>query len=218
MKYSILLQILRWLAILLIVRVLVTILSNYSDYFPPNFQSLFLEGREATFAGLYAVAFYIHIFSSPFVLLNGLLLVSSKFHLRQPKLHRLLGRAQVLVLLLLVLPSSVIMSRHAFGGWWAGLSFHLLSFTTATCAIMGVIHARKRQFVPHRRWMLRCYILICSAVVLRLVSGTLGLMGVSNAELAYILAAWCSWVLPLLVLELIYSGILMRLWFERSRL
>lgn len=43
--------VLRWLAAALVLRVLVTILLNYPDYFPPNFDSLFLEGREATFAG-----------------------------------------------------------------------------------------------------------------------------------------------------------------------
>ena len=30
---------------------------NYPDYFPANFESLFLQGREATFNGVYAVAF-----------------------------------------------------------------------------------------------------------------------------------------------------------------
>ena len=41
---------LRWLAVVLILRVLVAILANYPDYFPPNFDSLFLQGREATFS------------------------------------------------------------------------------------------------------------------------------------------------------------------------
>ena len=34
--------------------------------------------------------------------------------------------------------------------------------------------------------MQRCYVLICSAVVLRLMSGAAGLVGVSSAEGAYI--------------------------------
>jgi hypothetical protein len=47
-----LLTALRWLAAALVLRVLGTILANYPDYFPPRFDSLFLEGREATFAGV----------------------------------------------------------------------------------------------------------------------------------------------------------------------
>jgi len=68
-RYRILTTVLRWLAVVLILRVLATILTNYSDYFPPQFDSLFLQGREATFTGAYRPAFYVHIFSGPAVLL-----------------------------------------------------------------------------------------------------------------------------------------------------
>src|SRR5438045_7783436 len=109
----ILTSILRWLAVLLILRVLATILANYPDYFPPNFDSLFLQGREATFSGAYRAAFYVHIFSGPLVLLNGLFLLSESIRRRHRAWHRCLGRVQVVVLLVFVLPSSVVMSQHA---------------------------------------------------------------------------------------------------------
>lgn len=202
MRYRILTTALRWLAVVLILRVLVTILANYPDYFPPDFDSLFLQGREATFTGIYPAAFYIHIFSGPVVLVNGLILLSESVRRRHGGLHRCLGRVQVAVLLLFVLPSAVVMSRHAFGGWPAGLSFLLLSAATAGCAIVGVVHARRRQFARHRRWMLRSYVLICSAVALRLISGTAGLAGASSPEEAYIVAAWSSWLIPLAAFEI----------------
>jgi uncharacterized membrane protein len=201
-RYRILTTILRWLAVVLILRVLATILANYPDYFPPNFDALFLEGREATFTGAYRPAFYVHIFSGPVVLLGGLILLSENVRRRHPGLHRVLGRVQVVVLLLFVLPSSVVMSRHAFGGPAAGLSFLLLSVATASCAIAGVVHARRRHFAQHRRWMLRCYVLICSAVALRLISGAAGLVGVPSPEGAYVVAAWSSWLFPLAAYEI----------------
>ena len=202
MRYRILTTVLRWLAVVLILRVLATILANYPDYFPPNFDSLFLQGREATFTGAYRPAFYVHIFSGPVVLLNGLILLSEYVRRRHGGLHRVLGRVQVVVLLLFVLPSSVVMSRHAFGGWPAGLSFLLLSAATAGCAIVGVVHARRRRYDRHRRWMLRSYVLICSAVALRLISGAAGLVGVPSPEGAYIVAAWSSWLFPLAAYEI----------------
>jgi uncharacterized membrane protein len=186
----------------LILRVLVTILANYPDYFPPKFDSLFLQGREGTFAGAYPVAFYVHIFSGPLVLVNGLILLSESVRRRRGGLHRVLGRVQVAVLLVLVLPSAVVMSRHAFGGWPAGLSFLLLSLATASCAVIGVVYARRRRYEQHRRWMLRSYILICSAVALRLLSGAASLVEVSSPERTYIIAAWSSWLLPLAAYEL----------------
>jgi hypothetical protein len=202
-KFSILTTVLRWLAVVLILRVLVVILSNYPDYFPPNFDSLFLQGREATFGGAYCAAFYVHILSAPLVLVNGLILLSAYVRRRHAGWHRWLGRIQVVVLLLFVLPSSVVMSRHAFGGWAAGLSFLLLSAATAGCAVVGVVYAYRRRYDRHRRWMLRSYVLICSAVALRLVSGTAGLLGVPSPEQAYVVAAWSSWLVPLAAYEIL---------------
>jgi uncharacterized membrane protein len=193
----------RWLAVVLILRVLIATLANYPDYFPPDFDSLFLDGREATFTQAYQVAFYVHILSSPLVLLNGLILLSDKFRRRYAGWHRVLGRVQVIVLLLLVLPSSVAMARYAFGGWPAGLSFLLLSLVTGICAIVGVVNARRRRFDKHRRWMLRTYVLLCSTVVLRLTLGAASLIGVSSPENASIFAAWSSWLIPLFVLEIV---------------
>ena len=203
MRYRILKTVLRWLAVVLILRVLATILANYPDYFPPNFDSLFLQGREATFVGIYRPAFYVHIFSGPVVLFNGLILLSEYVRRWHAGMHRFLSRVQVVVLLLFVLPRSVVMSRHAFGGWPAGLSFLLLSAATASCAITGVVQAWRRRYDRHRRWMLRSYILICSAVVLRLISGAAGLVGVPSPEAAYIIAAWSSWLFPLAAYELV---------------
>lgn len=201
MNRQILIAVLGWLSVLLILRVLLSILSNYPDYFPPNFDSLFLEGREDTFAGLYRTAFYVHIFTSPIVLLNGLLLFSNYIHRHHRGLHRVLGRIQVFVLLLFVLPSSVVMAQHSYGGWRAGLSFILLALATAICVSIGVVHARGRRFALHRKWMIRTYLLICSAVVLRLLSGTLELFGIERPATAYILAVWCSWLVPLTFFE-----------------
>lgn len=201
MRYHLLLTALRWLAVALVLRVLVTIVANYPDYFPPNFDALFLQGREAMFGGAYRVAFYAHIFAGPVVLLNGLLLLSESVRRRYRGLHRGLGWLQVVVLLGLVLPTSVVMSRYAFGGWASGLSFLLLSVATAGCAVAGVVQAKRRRYDRHRRWMLRCYVLICSAVVLRLISGAAGLLGVSNPEAAYVAAAWGSWLGPLAIYE-----------------
>lgn len=51
--------------------------------------------------------------------------------------------------------------------------------------------------------MLRSYVLVCSAVVLRLISGAAELAGAEDSESAYIVAAWGSWVLPLAGYEVV---------------
>jgi uncharacterized membrane protein len=201
-RHRLLTAALRWLAAVLVLRVLAAVLANYPDYFPPDFDSLFLQGREATFAGAYRAAFYAHILSAPVVLVLGLVLMSG-YSLRRRRLHRVLGRVYVGVLLGVMLPSAAVMGRHAFGGRPAGVSFLLLTGATAACAVLGVAHARAGRYDRHRVWMTRCYLLVCSAVALRLISGAAGLVGVADPERAYTAAAWASWLVPLAAYEVV---------------
>jgi hypothetical protein len=102
-----------------------------------------------------------------------------------------------------VLPSGLVMARNAFGGWAAGTSFVLLSLLTAYCTIRGIIAARQRRFAQHRIWMTRSFLLMGSAIVLRLVSGALETIGVESPVSAYICAAWTSWIIPITAYELL---------------
>lgn len=196
-----LMAVLRGLAILLILRVLAAIVANYPDYFPPNFDSLFLQGREATFNRTYRLAFYAHIVCGPLVLVSGLILLSETVRRHWSGAHRRLGRVHAILVLSVLVPSSAVMSRDAFGGWPAGLSFLTLAMATAICVVWGVTDARRRNYAWHRLWMLRSYLLICSAVMLRIASGLAEAIGVSDPEAAYIVAAWGSWLIPLAAFE-----------------
>lgn len=203
-RRTLLLTAARWLAGVLVVRVLLSVLANYPDYFPPNFDSLFLDGRERTFWGWYAVAFYVHILTSPWALLAGLVLLSDRVRRRWPGWHRRLGRVQVVLILAAVVPSAAVMALRAYAGPAAGASFFLLAVATGYCAARGWREAVRRRFDAHRRWMVRCAVLLGSAVTLRLLSGAISLSGVSDPEAAYILAAWASWLGPLAACEVVF--------------
>jgi uncharacterized membrane protein len=195
-------SLLKWLAVILILRVLLTILRNYPGYFPADFRTLFLQGREHDFPGLYAIAFYTHIITAPMVLVFGLFLLSERARRWSWRIHRNLGRVQAWLILIFVVPSSVVMSHYAYAGPAAGLSFFFLSVATAMSTLFGVYHAWKRQIHQHREWMDRGYVLLSSAVILRLISGAAIVLEVEKAEEAYILATWSSWLIPLGLYEL----------------
>ena len=191
---------LTWVVVFLICKTVVAIVANYGDYFPPNFQSDFLLNRESHFFGAYRFAFYIHIIVSPLTLLSGLLLLNRRIRSRRPHLHRTLGKAHIASVLFLVVPSSLWMSAYAFSGNLAGSGFAILSLVTALCAVQGWIHARERRFEQHQLWMNRCFVLLCSAIVLRLVSGAGLVMGL-EAWWLYPMCAWGSWVLQIAIFE-----------------
>ncbi len=101
-------RILTLLAGVLVLKVTADVVSNYHNYFPPNFASDFLRGRERDFFGVYQWAFYTHILSGPVSLILGLILIGERSRARFPKWHRYLGRLQVACVLLLVTPSGLV--------------------------------------------------------------------------------------------------------------
>jgi hypothetical protein len=184
----------------LIIKVALGVLLAYGYYFPPDFRSDFLRGRESYFWGGYHWAFYAHLISGPTTLLLGTLLVSDWFRSRAPIWHRRLGRVQVALILLLLVPSGFYMARYAETGAIAGMGLGLLALATAACALLGWREAVRRKFADHRRWMLRTFILLCSAVVIRMIGGLATVLALDAAWL-YPASCWTSWLLPLLVFE-----------------
>lgn len=180
----------------LVVKVTLSVVLGYRAYFPPNFRADFLLGREAYFFGAYRWAFYAHIAAGPVALLAGLLLVSERFRRRWPAVHRGLGKCQIALVTLVVAPSGAWMAWYAQSGGVAGWGFFLLAVATAGCAVMGWRSAAGRRFEEHRCWMWRCFLLLCSAVVVRLVGGLATVTGV-DADWVYPLTAWVSWLGPL---------------------
>jgi len=189
------------LAGLLILKVTVSVVLGYRNYFPPDFNSDFLRGREHYFFGGYQWAFYAHIASGPLALVAGTMLVSDPFRRRFPKWHRFLGRFQIANILLLVAPGGLWLAWYAAAGPIAAVGFAFLALLTGLCAALGVRAAVERRFAVHRRWMWRSYLLLCSAVVLRLVGGLVTVVGIHAAWFDPV-ASWASWSVPLALFEL----------------
>lgn len=199
---TILPRIITLLAGLVVLDVTLSVVLVYRDYFPPNFAADFLRGRQAYFFGAYQYAFYAHIASGPVTLILGLILLGERVRMRFPRWHRTLGKLQVALVLCLLTPSGLWMAFYADSGIVAGAGFATLAVATATCTLLGWRTAVKRRFAEHRRWMWRTFLLLSSAVVLRLIGG-LATVTEIGVTWSYPLAAWASWLLPLAVFELI---------------
>lgn len=171
---------------------------NYVDYFPPNLESEFLLGRSGYFWGSYQWAFYCHILASPFALPFGLFLLNDKLRMRFPLWHRRIGKTQVLLVLLLVAPSGLWMAFYADSN--AVLGFVVMSVATGVTAAMGWITAVRRQFLVHRRWMWRNYLLLTSAVTIRVINTTAIRLDWPG-DWIYPFSAWASWLVPLMIFE-----------------
>jgi putative effector of murein hydrolase LrgA (UPF0299 family) len=201
-RHSLLSRALAILAALLVCKVTLSVVIGYSSYFPPDFESDFLLGRETYFWGAYHWAFYAHLVAGPASLLLGTLLISTRFRSVAPRWHRRLGRTLAAVVLLLLVPSGLWMARYAATGAVAGWGLGTLAIATAACVVLGVRAAVARSFADHERWMWRTYMLLVSAVVIRLIGG-LATVTQFDALWLYPLSCWISWLTPLVVFEAI---------------
>lgn len=199
---SLLSRLLKALTAVLIAKVTVSVLLGYRDYWPPDFDSDFLRGREAYFWGAYHWAFYTHLVSGPVALTLGALLASAHFSNRVPRWHRRLGRIHAGCVLLLLVPSGLYMAFYAASGAVASAGLASLAVATAACVAIGWRAAVLRRFAEHRRWMLRAFVLLCSAIVIRMIGG-LATVAEFDAIWLYPASAWGSWLVPLVAFEFI---------------
>ena len=193
-------RVLAILAVLLVCKVTASVLIGYRHYLPPDFDSEFLRGREPYFWGAYGGAFYTHLISGPAALVLGTILVSDRFRRSAANWHRRLGRLQGICVLLFLAPSGLVMARYAMTGTVAAWGLGSLAIATAACVLLGWKAAVERRLSDHRRWMWRTYMLLLSAVVIRIIGGLATVAG-WEALWLYPLSTWASWLVPLAVFE-----------------
>ncbi|MEM8669036.1 MAG: DUF2306 domain-containing protein [Planctomycetota bacterium] len=180
------------------------ILAPYPFYLPADLSRGFLRNKsEFFYNSAFFIGFYAHIVSAPFALLCGTLQMSRTIRRRAPRWHRKLGYVYCLAVLLLAAPGGLIMSLQAFGGVSSVLCFTCISISAWTFTYLGYQSARSFQFAAHGRWMARSYLMMCSAIALRLIHYVLHPLGL-DAALTYQLAAWLSWLPGLILLELAF--------------
>lgn len=191
---------------LLFVKTLVLILAEYHFYFPPDFDAVFLLGREHSFHGLYRLAFYAHILASPVALVSGALLMMSGWGEWAWFPHRRVGQLQISLILLLVCPSGLVMATQAMSGPMAGGGFSCLALGTGVSAAASWYFAARGQWMRHRRWTVRCFLLLCAPLVFRVLGGVFMVLEIETPT-AYTMNAWVCWLVPLGILEFVSSGV-----------
>ncbi len=149
-------------------------------------------------------SFYIHVFTSIFVLVAGLFQFSSYIIRKLPLLHRISGYVYVIVVLFISGPASFIMALYANGGIPARISFTLLSIGWISFTAIAFQRVYKKRFIQHGNWMLRSYALTLSAITLRSYAFLFALLEIEMRPVhIYITIAWLSWVPNLIVAEIL---------------
>jgi uncharacterized membrane protein len=166
--------------------------------FGPGAERLHPEMR-AAFVN-HPIGIKTHIFASALALLLGPLQFSSRLRSRRPALHRWLGRIYLGVAVAVGGTAGLYMSYHAFGGPVAKIGFAGLALGWLYTGAKAFSAAKNRDFVAHRRWMIRNFALTFAAVTLRLYLPPVFMLELPFAP-AYAVISWLCWVPNLVVAE-----------------
>lgn len=152
---------------------------------------------------VWRVSFYIHVFTSPIVILSGLFQFNRRILHRFPQFHRWTGITYVSVIVLISGPAAMVMSFYANGGYISQVSFVMLSAFWIITTLMAFLKAKKSDFESHIRWNIRSYALTLSAVTLRFYAY---MFDVFKFQLppkeTYILLSYLSWIPNLIFAEI----------------
>lgn len=139
---------------------------------------------------------------SPYTLPYLLTVVEYRQTIQFKKLHRLLGTVYVFGTLFISAPCGLILAFYAFGGTLSKVSFISLSVLWFVFTYKAWIKAKHHDFNAHKRYMERSFILLFSAIVLRLHCVAFErIFGWAGME-TYTFISITSWVVPLLAYEL----------------
>lgn len=177
------------------------IAANSWPYFVSDepFDFLIEKGRLADDPIWYA-AFVHHIAGALVCLLSGPLLLSRRALARSVALHRVLGWAYVIGVLVIGGPTGLYLALFAKGGLASQVGFALAGVAWLATTWLGLVAVRRRRLAAHVTWMARSYALAWSAISFRVIQIALYALGV-GATPNYVASLWLSLVLSVVLGE-----------------
>jgi hypothetical protein len=146
----------------------------------------------------------VHIVFGMVAILIGPLQFVSGLRNKYPHIHRFTGKVYLVSVLIasicaiLLAVNDNIRTRHEiiFGTGMLGLASSWL--VTTGMAFWAV---KSRNFVQHREWMVRSYVVTCGFTTYRIIASTLSASLLKNVDGLSDIMAWACWSVPLLFTE-----------------
>ena len=147
------------------------------------------------------IAFYMHIGFGAITLLTGWSQFSQKIRSKRIQIHRLLGKAYVIAVLLAG-SAGFYLAINATGGIIAQSGFTLMSLVWLATTMAAYLSIRGGKLEAHRIWMIRSYAVTFAAVALRLYIPAFEIFLKMGFNDSYPIIAWLCWVPNLFIAQL----------------
>jgi hypothetical protein len=168
-----------------------------TDTLPP----FVIEKFPLRFKALWLVSLRVHVASALLSFPLCLVLMTRPIQ-RRPAWHRWLGRITGALVLFALVPSGVVLAFDAKGGSLVTAGFLLSATIVAVGMVQGVVAARRRNLVSHRRAAWHVVAQMSVAVTSRALLIGLDAAGI-DPELSYVISLWVPVLASAAVVELI---------------
>lgn len=149
---------------------------------------------------LWRVAFHMHFIGGAVALGFGWTQFLKNFRAKNLKLHRKLGYAYIIAIMLVSSPGAFYLALYANGGFNNVLGFGMMAVVWFGFTAFAFKAIKNGDISAHERWMIRSFAVTLGAVTLRVFMPIMAIAGVP-AEEAYQAIAWFCWVPNLFVAE-----------------
>ena len=143
----------------------------------------------------------LHVFCATIALLTGPFQFFPAIRKRRA-IHRMIGYIYFTAVLVGGF-AGLAMSFIAYGGLVSKLGFGSLAVLWIYTAVMALLAIRRKSYVEHEVWAIRCFALTFSAVTLRLYLGAFFASGLSF-ESFYPALGWLCWVPNVLAAQFLF--------------
>jgi hypothetical protein len=174
------------------------------QYIPYNTDVAFLRIKQDYVPFFhYRLFFFIHVYSSIFVLPAAFTQFSPSLLRKRPALHKLLGKIYAYTVLLLAAPSGFVIGLYANGGIFSRIAFCTLAILWFYFTLMAVFKIKKKKILDHKAFMYRSFALAVSALTLRGWKFLLVYLFHPHPMDVYRIVAWLGWIPNLIIAEML---------------
>lgn len=156
---------------------------------------------------LWKISLYLHITSGLLAALTGTIQFFTSNNKKWTNFHKLNGKLYIFLVLFIAAPSAFYLSFFASATWWIGfeaqLRFFILVLLWSLSTYLSYHYIKKKNYVKHRRWMIRSYVLTMVDISGRLWAIILTI-GFHPAPLEKaLLILWLSLIVNIIIGEMI---------------
>lgn len=146
----------------------------------------------------------VHIIFGMTALILGPFQFINSIRTKYPRTHRTMGKIYLMSIVIAAIASLYMsVDKIIFGEKAIAYGFGLFMLAAVWLLTSGMAYwaVRSRNFVQHREWMVRSFVVTCAFVTFRLFARLLTQGFGINESAASEIMAWACWAIPLMVAE-----------------